>query len=1636
MPRKSALADRYLAAIQSPCDGESNGQGPVSEEAGNCEVKIEYTYRPPTATNDDDDDDDDYNNNNTTGVGGASADDDSPKLVTASTEEETTTDEEDDHPGEHVDEVFRAAAEKNNNSLRQQLEFASIPLRRVGPNESRRSLPLPIRSVASDVLSEASEPVNAQQQQQQQQQQQPEFASIPLRRVGGTGTTRRSIGRDGLPVPIRSVASDVLSEASEPVKILKKPNGAATATGAGPASSADNGCQGQSQDKLNGGVEVVVGDDDTTNDDYSFKPIPKVATSPDTPNNKMPGTSAPGPAGVSTSGGGGKVKMWASKFNKCHVDTTSSTVGTSPFVCAPPTVGVAARKSSVVATGTSKKDVDDLPPTSNQPPFPNDDAEDVAAALHKTAIMVRGSVSPGRRSASMSDRERQILKGHQKQKEQAQSPLREKEIWRRRRKEREREAKQLRQIEKVCATGTATGKSGPGSVVSVPVSALSTPPTEVHTNRTSDFRRNLWLDRSSVRVVAGGATGANGDGEEDNVDVANPQEEETDSESDNPDLAADAEVRRLSRSESERAAALVTSGKGGKTSSFAPDGGRVTPLTTEVGAEKDDGAGKGGNNIGTGSSARAASGELNSALGTKPPRTPKVSIKPGGLVAARQRAFSGGAAPAKTKSPPHKYRAKKSLADDISHADSSVVTPAVAMTDDIIEAEVDDVAEPLPPAFSPLIKADVSLTSSTDVELGVIGEEPPDGSDDEDEDPLTGMSFKLNLSSRNTGKKKKNAKKNVTSEISNAEASSSSAVSSSKPIWTQVKLRKTSRGSALQPTSTSGDTLAQDTPPPTEDEGAVDPQPSTSLTSSTSSSFPVQALRPTPAPNDTSTPQSPNAASSSVDWAPAQLSPGPFSAGKEAPAFQDGPSAPLLVGQEYASRRVTSSVQKKHVMQTHTTAAFGSADRIDAKPSPSSSHPRPRRVDSFMSTESEGVQNLRHKFEANEDPSEEAVDHENASLIRIKFEEMASPPPSGREAVTNTRQVFEKKTVRDRAPQPVPLIDTSIFQPYDADVDGQVNEEETGHFSSTPRGVQDVKSTFEPEPKRFSPEKQAMRRPPQSHQPVMRHSIDVATNGGCGDDEHRSQVENWMAEVKKIRSRFDARPDPPIRSARRTTGTSLSNVDVDSRESGDNSQQTTPRWLDIDTDKIAAVNESPFKSFDAQAQKASAVMQARTPPRHSSVRRDHSAAASMASKASWPSTYAGRFSSASSAIDFEDAVTLSPQSTVVSELTPSSRPSRAMPDNHSEDNRYVASAPAPARTSNSSVPSASATTPTGVKIRAAKSKTRDISKRAAASGVIPRSPDPPGKIEAVSRMADPPESEERIHVSISPIPFRSSPNNVIPPFPKAGTHTSLKKEDAKEDADAEAWATFDAFENDPFASSFAVDFNAAFNAFQSEGTPSAPTRTSASAPTRANHVDPKLVDIMSPPRVTKSFDSSERSIDDAVSAVSASTANTPLRSNRKGDSSSNYEVSEELGLPARPTHILANESTSAVSKRLDELREARRARQSELSHTKSDADPSSKSMAKPLAAPNTPPRGGITGRLSRLGSYSPMIGLGSQEGAAAIPLTQQEEDRYSPLLVEGVDIMQRSKKKNGSKTRGLSRFGSKKSTPLLGRWRS
>ena len=256
--RKSSLADRYLAAIQG--SGKDDTKGGVS--AGNSstvaeeseeKVKIEYTYRPPANADDADD-----KSGNTTALGGggsktgADAEDSNKGIAvnvfqTSSTEEETTTDEEGDE--QYHDRSSGGGA------------AAAVKKRDVFPSTS---------SSANDNDNNLCK--------SPRQSAPPEFATIPLRRVGATATgssnNTNSSGRRRL----NSVASsDILSEASEPILIKKKEEpGSAPGTGSGGALAADNGGRAQSEtilEKDAGAAKNADPVEEEDEDNYSFKPI-------------------------------------------------------------------------------------------------------------------------------------------------------------------------------------------------------------------------------------------------------------------------------------------------------------------------------------------------------------------------------------------------------------------------------------------------------------------------------------------------------------------------------------------------------------------------------------------------------------------------------------------------------------------------------------------------------------------------------------------------------------------------------------------------------------------------------------------------------------------------------------------------------------------------------------------------------------------------------------------------------------------------------------------------------------------------------------------------------------------------------------------------------------------------------------------------------------------------------------------------------------------------------------------------------------------------------------------------------------------------------------------------------------------
>ena len=77
--------------------------------------------------------------------------------------------------------------------------------------------------------------------------------------------------------------------------------------------------------------------------------------------------------------------------------------------------------------------------------------------------------------------------------------------------------------------------------------------------------------------------------------------------------------------------------------------------------------------------------------------------------------------------------------------------------------------------------------------------------------------------------------------------------------------------------------------------------------------------------------------------------------------------------------------------------------------------------------ESVRVENLRYKFESA--PGRErgdGSDSGNIETIRSRFEEMTSQQASGREGITTARQLFEKSSPRDRAPNQIQMLDAML----------------------------------------------------------------------------------------------------------------------------------------------------------------------------------------------------------------------------------------------------------------------------------------------------------------------------------------------------------------------------------------------------------------------------------------------------------------------------------------------------------------------------------------------------------------------------------------------------------------------------------
>jgi len=1189
--------------------------------------------------------------------------------------------------------------------------------------------------------------------------------------------------------------------------------------------------------------------------------------------------------------------------------------------------------------------------------------------------------------------------------------LREKELWRRRRKQREEKAATLREKKAALQEQQdheSAATSGDGMTeVSVPASSLSVPATEVMTNRSSDLRRNLWLDkcRDQSNRTAGG--------------VVNQQESEG-------GVARDGEAGRLTQPSD---AATASS----KPNAFAPAPGRATPVLTEVGASSEEGE----DTISEvrGVKVERSRTELNSVLGSgkkgsigKPPLSGRASRPPpqvsreidtalGGLPPTPKRKVSPriGAAQKLFAAPPSVYRSrnKSMLDDDISHDDSSAAplddggrVSSKGMSGNSNDGEHDfhadeasDTAEPLPPGFSAAaLKTDVSLTSSTDVELGVV-----EGTSGKEKD-LTGKSFTLNSASRNTGKKKQvnsSSGGRVPSSLNglptvhgadNFDSSgdeevvgtrtaghvqvSSTSLPSTKPPWAQVKLRKTTRGSQVhRQKPNEGAELTRDktevAPPPAKAPPVWSSPPETSNQDSKLEGDPLAAPTTPPRPKrvvESSSVTSPKQQAcqastvgsqtpSSVDWNPAPLSPSedsrrgfsflrgglgkssisqkavvPFPINKgvaseemdadddvQIPVLERGGGATSIHHGNPSGRVVENiSVQRRVTMFTKETSVSQSRKAmeqeeeqnktdasIEAKMheieqkarervghTPSATKERFPTLEKARSTrkvriaamhndlersnsltsenESVGVEHLRYKFESS--PGRErgdGSDNGNIKTIRSRFEEMTSPQASGREGITTTRQLFEKSTPRDRAPNQIQMLDAMIEE-YNYEMDANPS-----------KGVQDMRTTFEPELKRFDPKKAARPREAKRSRPKPSRQ-EVSAAEVISDDKYESHLEKSIVEVNKIRSMYEAKPDPPEHAtatvAPRKGGGGADAHDIAKSSAFDGISPIRPHPRE---EKANAVRASPFHSWDQQSG-----------ARHQVYSPSPTNLATTSQRSPPPTE--------------EDGVTLSPTSTIVSGL---SNPS-ALLDHLSKDSS----------SENRGTEQNNGVTEVSVKTN---------------SSLLPQAP-------SLDSAPDPPSNEEAFELGQS--------GNVLTnhPPPTSSAH----------DADNQhLWGNVDwtkdfvtfGDETDPF-DTFA-DFDAGFNAFnEGSGTP------------RAH--DP----VETPPRQSSPLR------DD-------STANTPVRTNHR------RPVLDELspeGSSVRASFDTA-ETTSSVRRRLEEIKEARRARSLGLQNTtrSSSLEPSPVAKSGPegeehalsgaLEPPVSPSRSlsRSIARISRIGTSSP-----------------------------------------------------------------
>ena len=436
-------------------------------------------------------------------------------------------------------------------------------------------------------------------------------------------------------------------------------------------------------------------------------------------------------------------------------------------------------------------------------------------------------------------------------------------------------------------------------------------------------------------------------------------------------------------------------------------------------------------------------------------------------------------------------------------------------------------------------------------------------------------------------------------------------------------------------------------------------------------------------------------------------------------------------------------------------------------------------------------------------------------------------------------------------------------------------------MDATPsKGVKDMRTTFEPELKRFHPKKAPRPREAKSSRPKPSRR-EVSAAEAISDDKYESHLEKSIVEVNKIRSMFEAKPDPP-EHATSTLAPLKGGGGADAHDIAKSSafDGISPIRLHPHEKETNAVRASPFQSLD-----------------HESGTRHHVYRPSPTNLAA---------TSQGSPPTEEDGVSLSPTSTVVSVL---SNPS-ALLDHLSKDSS----------SENRGTEQNKGVTEVSVKTD---------------SSLLPQPP-------SLDSAPDPPSNEDAFELGPS--------GNVLANHPPSTRSTH--------DADNQhLWGNVDwtkdfvTFADDAGPFDAFPDFDAGFNAFrEGPGTPRA--------------YDPDET----PPRLSSSFR------DD-------STANTPVRANHR------RPVLDELPPEDSSLHTSfdTTETTSSVRRRLEEIKEARRARSLGLQNNtrSSSLEPSPIAKIGPegqehalsgaLEPPVSPSRSlsSSIARISRIGTSSP-----------------------------------------------------------------